>query len=113
MTGPEPSPSVTTAPAEGASPGTASPPGRRRRLPPHLGPARTSTVLLALAFLAIGVLYLFVKPPDPARTAGSVTDPSPTTSRSGAPVTEAPAPEGTEAPTSEVAPTTSEPPPRS
>ena len=115
MTGPEqaPRPSVSTAPAEGASPGTTSPraPLGRRRLPAHIGPARTSTVLLALAFVAIGVLYLFVKPPE-TRTAGVVTDPTPTISRSVAPTTSAPAetaaPEETAAPTSELAPTTGE-----
>lgn len=117
MTGPEqaPLPSVSTAPAEGASPGTTSPsaPLVRRRLPAHIGPARTSTVLLALAFVAIGVLYLFVKPPE-TPTAGVVTDPTPATSRSVAPTTSAPAettaPEETAAPTSELAPTTGEEP---
>lgn len=124
MTGPEqaPPPSVSTAPAEGASSGTASPraPLGRRRLPAHLGPARTSTVLLAVAFLAIGLLYLFVKPPADARTTGTGTDPAsttappavPATSAPAAPTTEepAPAPEETPAPTSEVAPTPSEEP---
>jgi hypothetical protein len=39
------------------------PPGtRRRRIPPHLGPARTSTVVLAVLWLALGVLYLNVRP---------------------------------------------------
>ena len=121
MTGPE-RPTVTTAPAEGASSATTSPraPLGRRRLPPHIGPARTSTVLLALAFLAIGLLYLYVKPPE-TRTAG-VTDPAPVTSRSVVPTapapapttppeeTPAPAPEETAAPTSEAAPTTDEAP---
>ena len=123
MTGPDPAPrpSVTTAPAEGGASGAASPraPLGRRRLPPHLGPARTSTVLLAVAFVAIGVLYLFVKPPE-TRTTGVVTDPV-TTSGGIAPTTQAPAatpppeptptPEETAAPTSsEAAPTTSEAP---
>ena len=123
MTGPEqsPPPSVTTAPAEGATPATASPraPLGRRRLPAHIGPARTSTVLLAVAFIAIGVLYLFVKPPETG-SAGVVTDPAPATSRSVAPTTSAPAsttapeatsaPEESAAPTSEVAPSTGEDP---
>ena len=119
MTEPTPPPSVTTAPAEGASPSTASPraPLGRRRLPPHLGPARTSTVLLAVAFVAIGVLYLFVKPPA-AGTAGSATDPATSTSRGVAPTTSAPAPtptpeetsapEETVEPTPEVVPTPTE-----
>ena len=129
MTGPErpPDPSVTTAPAEGASPATTSPraPLGRRRLPPHIGPARTSTVLLALAFVAIGLLYLYVKPPE-TRSAGMDTDPAATTSRSAVPTTSVPepattpeettgpeettAPEGTTGPTAEAAPTPTEAP---
>ena len=65
MTAPDQEPSVSTAPAEGS--GSTAAPGRARRLPSHVGPARTSTVLLAVAFLAIGMLYLFVKPPEPSR----------------------------------------------
>ncbi len=125
MTGPEqaPQPSVSTAPAEGGASGTASPgaPLGRRRLPAHLGPARTSTVLLAVAFVAIGVLYLFVKPPaDPDAGAGTTgTDPATTTAPPVVPAPSAPAAPtteqqtqapGTTAPTSEVAPTTSEEP---
>jgi hypothetical protein len=123
VTGPEqaPPPSVSTAPAEGGSSGTTSPraPLGRRRLPAHLGPARTSTVLLAVAFLAVGLLYLFVKPPAEAATGGTGTDPArttaptvPTTSAPAAPTTEQPtsAPEETPAPTSEVVPTPSEEP---
>lgn len=115
----EPRPSVSTAPAEGASSGSTSPRASRGRgrLPAHLGPARTSTVLLAVAFLAIGVLYLFVKPPADARTTGAVTEPATTTAPPvvplpGAPTTEQPtsAPEETPAPTTEAAPTPSEEP---
>ncbi len=55
-------PSVTTAPA----------PGRPHTwwaaIPAHLGRARTSTVVLALLFLAVGALYLTVRP-DPVATA--------------------------------------------
>jgi len=45
---------------------TAPPPSRARRMwsaiPSHVGPARTSTVVLAVLFLAIGALYLNVRP---------------------------------------------------
>jgi hypothetical protein len=104
-------PSVSTAPAEGARASVVSPdtPLRRRRLPEHVGPARTSTVLLAVAFLLIGMLYLFVKPPEPADAGTARTD-SPGTSRSSDPTQQAPAstaPSST-APTSEE-PTPSEP----
>ncbi len=86
-------PSVSTAPAEGASSSTASPaaPLRRRRLPAHLGHARMSTVLLTAAFLAIGVLYLFVKPPEPSEAADPGTG-STSTSRSSDATTDAPDP---------------------
>jgi cytoskeletal protein RodZ len=77
MTPPEepPAPSLSTAPAEGSGSSRTSPdtPLRRRRLPSHVGPARTSTVLLAVAFLAIGMLYLFVKPPEPSTAADTGT----------------------------------------
>lgn len=63
-------PTLSTAPVESAP--------RRRRVPSHLGPLRLSTVLLAVAFVAVGVLYLFVKPPE-ARTAGDTSEPAPTT----------------------------------
>jgi hypothetical protein len=44
-------PVVSTAPAP-----------HRRRIPSHLGPARTSTVVLSVLFLGIFALYLNVKP---------------------------------------------------
>ena len=46
-------PSVSTAPAH----------SRWRALPSHLGRARTSTLVLSFLFLAIGTLYLNVRPP--------------------------------------------------
>jgi cytoskeletal protein RodZ len=68
---PAPEPTVSTAP-----------PGRRRHsIPSHVGPARTSTVILAVLWLALGMLYLNVRPPTPATatTAGtSVESPAPT-----------------------------------
>ena len=108
MTGPEPRPSVSTAPAEGASSPAATSPLRSRRLPPHIGPARTSTVLLAVAFLLIGLLYLFVKP-EPSNAGGTTTDPA-STGRQTDRTTEAPKSpaSSTPAPTSEPAPSTSE-----
>ena len=42
--------------------------GFRSRIPAHLGRARTSTVVLSLLFLAIGTLYLNIRP-DPDRPA--------------------------------------------
>lgn len=56
-------PTVTTAPPPRA--------GRRwSRLPTHVGPARTSTIVLAVLFVGIFVLWLYVRPPA-AATAGS------------------------------------------
>ncbi|TFV86568.1 hypothetical protein [Blastococcus sp. CT_GayMR16] len=52
-------PTVSTAPA----------PSRWSRIPAHLGRARTSTVVLAVLFLAIGTLYLNIRP----ETTGTAT----------------------------------------
>jgi hypothetical protein len=69
------------------------------RIPGHLGPARTSTVVLVVLFLAIGTLYLNIRPdPTTPATAGTgstapaVTTPAP----SEAPATTTPAPETTQ-----------------
>ena len=54
---------------------TAPPQAPRRwwtAVPHHLGRARTSTVVLALLFVALYTLYLNVRPPDPA--VGTVPD---------------------------------------
>src|SRR4051812_24173755 len=83
-------------------------------VPSHLGRARTSTVVLALLFLAIGALYLNIRPDTPATATTGTTDgvvQDTTTPRTTAPTTTAPqtstAPETT---TDEPAtPTTSEP----
>jgi hypothetical protein len=77
-------PEIATAPPEAPGPG-------RGRVPPNLGPARTSTVVLAVLFLAIGALYLNVRP-DPAPTAttgggGRVEQPAIPTTPSVAPTT--------------------------
>jgi hypothetical protein len=95
---------------------TASPePGGFRwqmsRIPAHLGRARTSTVVLTVLFLAIGTLYLFIRPASPGttttgntgveapaapRTAVSPTTPETTTA---VPTTSAEVPTTTQAPT--------------
>lgn len=62
-------PTVTTAPPPRA--------GRRwSRLPSHVGPARMSTIVLAVLFVGIFVLYLFVRPPAPATAGGTGTTPA-------------------------------------
>jgi hypothetical protein len=99
-------PEVTTVPAE---------PPRQRRLPAHLGRARTSTLILSVLFLAIGALWLNVRP-DPVATtpAGGGSDvqqsttPEPTPPTTEAPTTEPVEPTESEAPTTE-APTTEAP----
>lgn len=73
---PEVTPTVSTAPARSR--------WQLSRIPAHLGPARTSTVVLAVLFLAIGTLYLNIRPePTGTTTSGTtgVTDtnqPAPT-----------------------------------
>ena len=71
MTAPEPpppsadgQPAVQTAPAQSGHWWSS--------VPRHLGRARTSTIVLALLWAAIFVLYVYVRP-DPAVTAGSTT----------------------------------------
>ncbi|SNS85158.1 hypothetical protein SAMN06893096_10958 [Geodermatophilus pulveris] len=80
-----------------------APPAAPRRwwsaVPHHLGRARTSTVVLALLFVGLYVLYLYVRPPDPA--AGTV--PADGTS------VETPAQVVPVVPTESAAPTTSAP----
>jgi hypothetical protein len=91
-------PSVRTAPA----------PSRIQRwwasVPSHVGPARTSTVVLAVLFLALGSLYLTVRPEPVPVVAVQTTTPAGTTARTTVPATSAP----TTTTTSETsAPTTS------
>ena len=96
-------PTVSTAPTSG----TAEPPHTSwwhwKRLPHHLGRARTSTVILSVLFLAIFTLYLNVRPDDPARTSPAGGD-----SEVDAPLTPILPTEPTETPepTEEPAPTT-------
>ena len=101
MSEPTVTPQVTTAPA-----GTAW-----SRIPHHLGRARTSTVVLGVLFLAIGTLYLNIRPEttDPA-TAGTGGNVQQSTTPTTVPTTTAPpttAPETTaeQEPTESTAPT--------
>jgi hypothetical protein len=90
---------------------TAPPPSSRVRrwwssIPSHLGPARTSTVVLAVLFLALGSLYLTVRP-DPAATTSTPVRTTATTpaAPSAPPATTAPT---TTTPTEPVPTTTEE-----
>ncbi|MGY2001323.1 hypothetical protein [Blastococcus sp. SYSU DS1024] len=94
-------PTVSTAPA--AAPGSpadsASPAPRHgwwAAIPRHLGRARTSTVVLAVLFVAVFVLWLNVKPPAPGATPPaedtSVTEPTDPTGTSEPTQTEETAP---------------------
>ena len=87
-------PTVTTAPP----PRTAR---RWSRIPSHVGPARMSTIVLAVLFVGIFVLYLFVRPPSTA-TAGTTSP----TSGTGQTTNNAPAPTTTPPPTRTTTPTT-------
>ena len=99
MTGPtgeQPQVTATVSPAV--------PPGSRwGAIPRHLGRARTSTVVLSLLFLAIGALWLNIRPdpapPAPASGGGTVVDqPAPLVPTTPTPTTE-PVPTPTETPT--------------
>lgn len=81
-------PSVSTAPPQSRWHWSA--------IPSHLGRARTSTVVLALLFLAVGALYLNVKPPTGTTTTGNETG------------VQQPVAPATVAPTRTVQPTTTE-----
>jgi hypothetical protein len=112
----------------------APPRSRWGAIPRHLGRARTSTVVLSLLFLAIGALWINIRPDvetppaDPAvvqqpvvPTTPSPTTPAPTSTSEPAPTTapettttsEAPTPSSTDVPTSTETstrfPTTTEP----
>jgi hypothetical protein len=92
---------------------TAPPAGLRRRwwsaVPHHLGRARTSTVVLAILFLAIGTLYLYVRPESTGSTSvdptGGTSVPAPETSQPPSP-TEPATPTETTEPTETGEPTT-------
>ena len=96
-------PEVTTAPAGSAW----------SRIPDHLGRARTSTVILSVLFLAIGTLYLNIRPDTTgAATTGTsneapvqTTTPLPTTTTTTTPEPTVEEPTPTEEPTTTSAPT--------
>src|SRR5215217_2227428 len=95
---------------------TAPPPSRPHRwwssIPPHLGKARTSTVIMSLLFLAIFALYINVRP-DPVRppaTGGTVAPTAPARTTAPPPATTVPE-TTTPALTSEDEPTTTAPEP--
>ena len=75
-------PSVSTAPAH----------SRWRAIPTHLGRARTSTLVLSVLFVAIGGLYLNVRPETVATTpaGGESSEQQPATTTTIAPTTTAP-----------------------
>ncbi len=109
-TGEQPQVTATVSPAD-------PPRSRWGAIPHHLGRARTSTVILSLLFLAIGTLWLNIRPdpeapPAPASGNGAVVDQPATTDTvvptTPAPTTE-PAPTTSEEPTTTVEPTTSSP----
>jgi hypothetical protein len=96
-------PAVDQPAVERPSVRTAPPPSRIRRwwaaVPPHLGPARTSTVVLAVLFLALGSLYLTVRPEPVPVVAVQTTTPGATTARATVPATTAPTATTAPAPT--------------
>jgi hypothetical protein len=119
MSGPEDDRTVEQPVVETPSVSTAPPPSHARgwwsSIPSHLGKARTSTVVLAALFLAIGALYLNVRPDPvpPPTTGGTVqtTAPAQTTAppATTTPETTAPVPTTEQLPTTTPEPTTSEP----
>jgi hypothetical protein len=75
-------------------------------IPSHVGPARTSTVVMAVLFVAIFALYLNVRPP----LSPAVPTPAETESeQSVVPTTEAPAPPTETTPTETTTPETTTP----
>ncbi len=110
----EPTPRLPAEP----SVSTASPPAPSRwwsAVPHHLGRARTSTVVLALLFVGLYTLYLYVRPPDTTTvvpvTETTVETPSPADvplvpTETPEPTTEAPAPPDEEPTTPTTAPGT-------
>jgi len=67
MSEPPVTPTVTSAPAR----------SRWSKVPAHLGRARTSTVVLGVLFLAIGTLYLNIRPETVATTTVEIGDQQP------------------------------------
>ena len=99
------SPSVSTDPVRG--------PWHFSRLPSHLGRARTSTLVLSVLFLAIGALYLNIRPPEtgagqpaPVPTSPTSAPETPPETTTSEPATTTSAPETPTAPTTSAEPTT-------
>ena len=98
-------PTVEQPQVTGAASTAASPRSRWGAIPRHLGRARTSTVVLSLLFLAIGALWINIRPDQPPPP-GTVVDQPVAPATTAVPTTPAP----TEpVPTTEPAPTTPEP----
>jgi hypothetical protein len=74
------------------------------RIPAHLGPARTSTVVLAVLFVAIFALYLNIKPDVPGAATSGTSNPVPAVTTAPVPRTTTPTPTPTS--TTEVRPST-------
>jgi outer membrane biosynthesis protein TonB len=113
MTRPDDDRTVEQPVVEAPSVSTAPPPSRPHRwwssIPSHLGRARTSTVVMAALFLAIGALYLNVRPDPVAPGNTGTTVQTPTTPRTTTPAPTTTAPETTApAPTTEELPTPTE-----
>ena len=111
MTEPTPEQPQVTATVSPAPP----PKSRWDAIPHHLGRARTSTVVLSVLFLAIGALWLNVRPdpPDPATNGTPVVEqpagPAPTTAAPPSEPTDDPAPTtSAESEPTSAAPTTPE-----
>jgi cytoskeletal protein RodZ len=100
-----------TTPEPAATPEVTRSPWHISRIPGHLGRARTSTLVLAVLFVAIFALYLYVKPETPAPATGgtevpvSTTAPAPTTAAR----TTTPEQTSEQQPTTSEAPTTTAP----
>lgn len=74
------------------------------RIPAHLGPARTSTVVLAVLFVAVFALYLNVKPDVTGPATSGTSNPAPAATTAPGPRTTTPAPTSTT--TTQVRPST-------
>lgn len=101
----QPQVTATVSPAE-------PPRSRWGAIPRHLGRARTSTVVLSVLFLAIGALWINVRPPPPNAPAGTTGVEQPVTPATPAvPTTAEPTPEPEPEPTTAPEPTTTSEPP--
>ena len=90
------------APSVSADPGRG--PWRLSRIPSHVGRARTSTLVLGMLFLAIGALYLNIRPAVP-----TATTPAGTGNVQQAPAAPEPTPTPTQEPTTTTTPETTTP----